>query len=320
MPSSQPDHSTLRVVFGGTPDFAAYHLQALIDNGCNIVGVYTQPDRPAGRGKKLTASPVKDIATAQDLPLFQPETLKTDAARETLRQLEPDVFVVVAYGLIVPADVLEIPRYGCINVHASLLPRWRGAAPIQRAIEAGDSHTGVTIMQMDAGLDTGDMLLKAECEIGDSDTAGTLHDKLARLGAPALLETLNAMARGDLHPERQDDRLSTYAPKITKQEARIDWSAPAQFIDRRIRAFNPFPVTFTTLHGEPLRIWVARVVSVAGDPGRVLATAETGVTVGCGQGALCITEAQLPGKRRMAIADILRGNPDLFSVGEYLDP
>jgi len=310
----------LRVIFGGTPEFAARHLQALIDARCHLVGVFTQPDRPAGRGKKLTPSPVKQLALAHGLPVFQPETLKDPEAQRQLQELDADAFVVVAYGLIVPPAVLAMPRHGCINVHASLLPRWRGAAPIQRAIEAGDGETGITIMQMDIGLDTGDMLHKVSCPISADDTGGSLHDKLANLGPAALLAALAQLAEGELRPQRQDDDLATYAAKIGKQEAAIDWSDDAGAIARKVRAFNPFPVAFTQLASGPLRVWAAAATTATGsaEPGTVVAVDADAVTVACGRGALRITEAQLPGKKHLMVADILRGTPRLFAVGQPL--
>lgn len=310
----------LRVVFAGTPDFAARHLQALIDAGHHIVGVFTQPDRPAGRGKKLAQSPVKQLAAAHGLPVFQPDTLKTADSQQLLINLQPDVMVVVAYGLLLPQAVLAIPCHGCINVHASLLPRWRGAAPIQRAIEAGDRETGVTIMQMDAGLDTGAMLSKVHCTISDHDTGGSLHDRLADIGPPALLATLHAIAAGALQAEPQDDSQSNYAPKISKQEAAIDWQQSADAIARKVRAFDPFPVAHTQVDGQPLRIWQAEPVAIdtRQAPGTVVAVDDDSVTVACGQGALVIREAQLPGKKRLPMADILRGHGALFTAGGRL--
>lgn len=320
MSSTAPDHPGLRVIFGGTPEFAAHHLRALIDARCHLVGVFTQPDRPAGRGKKLTPSPVKELALAHGLPVFQPDTLKDAEAQRQLQELDADVFVVVAYGLIVPPAVLAMPRHGCINVHASLLPRWRGAAPIQRAIEAGDDETGITIMQMDSGLDTGEMLHKVACPISPDDSGGSLHNKLADLGPAALLTVLAALAKGALQGQRQDDDLATYAAKIGKQDAAIDWRDEAAVIARKVRAFNPFPVAFTSLSSGPLRIWAATAIPSSGnaEPGTVVAVAGDAVTVACGRGALRISEAQLPGKKRLSIADILRGNPRLFAVGQPL--
>lgn len=320
MSSTAPARTGLRVIFGGTPEFAARHLQALIDDGCQIVAVFTQPDRPSGRGKKLAASPVKELALAHQLPLFQPPSLKSPEVQQQIRDLNADLFIVVAYGLMVPEAVLSTPRHGCINVHASLLPRWRGAAPIQRAIEAGDTQTGITIMQMDIGLDTGDMLAKVSCSIDPDETGGSLHDKLARIGPPALLATLDAISANALRPVKQDDSQTTYASKISKAEAGIDWHQTALAIDRKVRAFNPFPVAFTGLEGQILRIWLAEALNKtpAAAPGTVIAVDEKGIAVACGEGALLIREAQLSGKKRLPVADILRGNPHFVAAGQLL--
>ncbi len=314
----------LRLVFAGTPDFAARHLDALLGSRHHLVGVYSQPDRPAGRGKKLAASPVKALALARDIPVFQPLNFKSPEAVETLRALRPDVMVVVAYGLLLPQAVLEIPRLGCINVHASLLPRWRGAAPIQRAIEAGDSHTGVTIMQMDVGLDTGDMLVKATCPLAPAETAASLHDRLAELGTPALLEALDQLQAGSAQPQKQDDLLACYAAKLTKEEAQLDWRQPAAVLERRVRAFNPFPVAFTLREGasaeERIRVWAADVRDVKPNavPGTVLSVDSQGVEVACGEGSLRLLSIQLPGKKALPLDELLRGHPQLFESGERL--
>ena len=262
----------MRVLFAGTPDFAAAHLQALLDApDISVIGVYSQPDRPAGRGKKLTASPVKKLALEHQLPVFQPQSLKDPEQQRILSELQADIMVVVAYGLILPQAVLDAPRLGCINVHASILPRWRGAAPIQRAIEAGDSETGVTIMQMDAGLDTGAMLSISRCEIDSNETSASLHSKLEQLGAPALLHTLESLGSGLAVAVEQDDQLSCYAAKITKQEALIDWSQSAQMLDRQIRAFNPFPAAYTTLGELRIKIWQAEPTAASGlAPGQII--------------------------------------------------
>jgi len=309
------DDSGLRVVFAGTPDFAAIHLNALVEAGVNLCGVYTQPDRPAGRGKKLTPSPVKSLALQYQLPVFQPQNLKDSENQAEFAALKPDLFIVVAYGLLIPQAVLDTPTYGCINVHASLLPKWRGAAPIQRAIEAGDEETGITIMQMDKGLDTGDMLNKVTCVIDPKETGGSLHDKLAALGPPALLQTLKAIASGALNPEKQDDSLTTYARKISKAEAAIDWSQSAIAIERKIRAFNPFPIAFSTLGDKTIRLWSASSLAEnsGAPPGTILPADKTSVMVACGSGSLKIEKAQLPGKKPLAIEDIMRGNADLFA-------
>ena len=310
----------MRVLFAGTPDFAAAHLQALIDApDISVIGVYSQPDRPAGRGKKLTASPVKKLAIEYQLPVFQPQSLKDPEQQRILSELQADIMVVVAYGLILPQAVLDAPRLGCINVHASILPRWRGAAPIQRAIEAGDSETGVTIMQMDAGLDTGAMLSVSRCEIDSSETSASLHQKLEQLGAPALLHTLAALSNGLAVAVEQDDQLSCYAAKITKQEALVDWSQPAQLLDRQIRAFNPFPAAYTTLGELRIKIWQAEPTKATGlTPGQIISTDNAGLLVSCGEQSLLLTEIQLPGKSRMAVSEVLKSRGELFAPSTQL--
>ncbi|MBT5105144.1 MAG: methionyl-tRNA formyltransferase [Porticoccaceae bacterium] len=310
----------MRVLFAGTPDFAAAHLQALLDApDISVIGVYSQPDRPAGRGKKLTASPVKKLAIEYQLPVFQPQSLKDPEQQRILSELQADIMVVVAYGLILPQAVLDAPRLGCINVHASILPRWRGAAPIQRAIEAGDSGTGVTIMQMDAGLDTGAMLSVSRCEIDSSETSASLHQKLEQLGAPALLHTLAALSNGLAVAVEQDDQLSCYAAKITKQEALVDWSQPAQLLDRQIRAFNPFPAAYTTLGELRIKIWQAEPTKATGlTPGQIISTDNAGLLVSCGEQSLLLTEIQLPGKSRMAVSEVLKSRGELFAPSTQL--
>ncbi|MBT6593115.1 MAG: methionyl-tRNA formyltransferase [Porticoccaceae bacterium] len=310
----------MRVLFAGTPDFAAAHLQALLDApDISVIGVYSQPDRPAGRGKKLTASPVKKLAVEYQLPVFQPQSLKEPEQQRILSELQADIMVVVAYGLILPQAVLDAPRLGCINVHASILPRWRGAAPIQRAIEAGDSGTGVTIMQMDAGLDTGAMLSVSRCEIDSSETSASLHQKLEQLGAPALLHTLAALSNGLAVAVEQDDQLSCYAAKITKQEALVDWSQPAQLLDRQIRAFNPFPAAYTTLGELRIKIWQAEPTKATGlTPGQIISTDNAGLLVSCGEQSLLLTEIQLPGKSRMAVSEVLKSRGELFAPSTQL--
>ncbi|MDB4581334.1 methionyl-tRNA formyltransferase [Porticoccaceae bacterium] len=310
----------MRVLFAGTPDFAAAHLQALIDApGISVIGVYSQPDRPAGRGKKLTASPVKKLAVEYQLPVFQPQSLKDPEQQRILSELQADIMVVVAYGLILPQAVLDAPRLGCINVHASILPRWRGAAPIQRAIEAGDSETGVTIMQMDAGLDTGAMLSVSRCEIDSSETSASLHQKLEQLGAPALLHTLAALSNSLAVAVEQDDQLSCYAAKITKQEALVDWSQPAQLLNRQIRAFNPFPAAYTTLGELRIKIWQAEPTKATGlTPGQIISTDNAGLLVSCGEQSLLLTEIQLPGKSRMAVSEVLKSRGELFAPSTQL--
>ena len=312
--------SSLRILFAGTPDFAALHLRSLINSKHSLIGVYTQPDRPAGRGKKLTASPVKKLALEAQLPLYQPASLKDAKEQQQLAKLQADVMVVVAYGLILPQAVLDIPRLGCLNVHASLLPRWRGAAPIQRAIEAGDPQSGITIMQMDAGLDTGDMLATASCPIHGDTTAASLHDELADLGAPLLLQVLSDLQAHQQAARQQDDALATYASKIQKQEAEIDWQQDSLTLDRRIRAFNPFPVCFSTLGGERVKLWQAQpVAAAAGDQGRagtIVSADRDGITVRCGSGCLNILKLQLPGGKPLSAQQMLNARQDQFAPGQ----
>jgi len=301
----------LRIIYAGTPEFAAAALQAILDGGHQVVAVYTQPDRPAGRGRKLTASPVKQLALQHGVPVEQPPSLKDDEAQRVLAAYQADVMVVAAYGLILPRAVLSIPRYGCLNIHASLLPRWRGAAPIQRAIVAGDEETGITIMQMDAGLDTGDMLLKVHCPIAADDTGGSLHDKLAAMGAQAILTVLQQMADGELTGEKQDDSQACYAHKLTKAEACIDWSQSAQHISRQIAAFNPWPVAYTEFDSKVLRLWRANVLESAHSdkaPGTVLVEDANGIQVVTGDGVLNISCLQLPGKKPQDVKDFLNAH------------
>ena len=307
----------MRVVFAGTPEFAAVALQRLHAAGVEIPLVLTQPDRPAGRGMKLQASPVKAFAQAHGIAVAQPRGLKLDgkygedaaAAREALLAARPEVMVVAAYGLILPAWVLELPRLGCLNIHASLLPRWRGAAPIHRAIEAGDAETGITIMQMDAGLDTGDMLLEAREAIRADDSTATLHDRLAALGGRLIVEALELAACGGLHPVKQPAEGVSYAHKIEKAEAAIDWRLPAAAIERRLRAFDPFPGASGVLAGETIKVWRALPCTGSGRPGEVLSVGEAGVEVACGEGALRLTELQRAGGKRLPAAAFLSGHP-----------
>ncbi len=312
--------NTLKIIFAGTPDFAAHHLQVLLDSPHDVIAVYTQPDRPAGRGKKLLASPVKQLAQNHNIPVFQPVNFKAEQDQAALAALNADIMVVVAYGLLLPQVVLDTPRLGCINVHASLLPRWRGAAPIQRALAAGDSETGVTIMQMDIGLDTGAMLVKASCPILDYDTGGSLHDRLLTLGGPALLGALEQIASGTCKPARQDDQLSCYAAKISKEEAAIDWSDSAVQIQRNIRAFNPFPICHTDLDNERLRIYAAETESRSSTatPGTIINADKNGISVACGSGALRLTELQLPGKKAMPVDAVMNGYAQRFAPGTQL--
>lgn len=299
----------MRIVFAGTPDFAACHLQALLDTSANIVGVYTQPDRPAGRGKKLQPSAVKKIALDHNIDVFQPKNFKDQADVEQLAALEPDLLVVVAYGLLLPQSVLDIPTHGCINSHASLLPRWRGAAPIQRALEAGDEQTGVTVMQMELGLDTGPMLHKVETPIMPNDTGGSLHDRLAKLGSQAIVDVVAKFSKGAVLGEVQDDTLSTYAHKLTKQEALINWKLDAQDVVQKIRAFNPVPMCYTMLGDDRIRVLKAQVYPKAHTAmaGTVLSVNEMGIIIACGNMAVSLEQVQLPGKKPQHVADILNG-------------
>jgi methionyl-tRNA formyltransferase len=298
----------VRLIFAGTPHFAAAALQALLGAGHQVVAVLTQPDRPAGRGMQLQPSPVKQLAQQHGLPVLQPLTLKQAEIQAELAALGAEVMVVAAYGLILPQAVLDLPRHGCLNIHASLLPRWRGAAPIQRAILAGDAETGVTIMQMDAGLDTGAMLLKTHCPIETTDTAQTLHDKLAAQGAAAIVEALARL--GELTPEQQDDALATYAAKLSKAEARLDWTQEAAQLGRAVRAYQPVPGAYTEWNGAPLKLWQASVeTGRSGAPGEVLAADKSGVLVACGSGALRLEMLQRPGGKAQPAAQFLQGSP-----------
>ena len=319
----------MRVVFAGTPEFARVALDALVRAGFTVPLVLTQPDRPAGRGMKLQASAVKQAALAHGIPVAQPRSLKLDgkypddaaAARQALIDARADVMVVAAYGLILPQWVLDMPRLGCLNIHGSLLPRWRGAAPIHRAIEAGDTETGITIMQMDAGLDTGDMLLVERLQIAATDTTATLHDKLADLGARLVVEALEIAACGGFTPVRQPEEGVTYAHKIEKAEAQIDWQQDAPTLARRVRAFDPFPGVQALWAGEPLKIWGAQALpdGPAGVlPGTVLAVDDTGVRVQTGVGSLLLTELQRAGSKRLSAREFLRGHP--IAVDERLGP
>lgn len=324
----------LRVVFAGTPAFAARALEALLASDHEVVGVLSQPDRPAGRGRKLTASPVKELALVHALPVLQPVSLRDTDAVEAVAALQPDVIVVAAYGLILPTDVLTLPQLGCVNIHASLLPRWRGAAPIQRAILSGDSTTGITIMRMDRGLDTGDMISTYPLPIGAEDTSASLHDRLAVLGGESLVESLSPYCRGELVPEPQPETGVNYADKLHKQEAPLDFSLPAAMLDRQIRAFNPWPVAETRLGGERIRVWRSRLPAAATEPqsgsgsgsvsdvvrapagaGTVLSISGDTVEVDTGDGTLVLLEAQRDGGKRMSAGALLRS---LDAVGKRL--
>ncbi len=299
----------MRLIFAGTPEFAAAALQALIAAGHEIPLVLTQPDRPAGRGMKLKMSPVKELALAHGLPVAQPENLKSEESRQRIRAAKAELMVVAAYGLILPQAVLDMPRLGCVNIHASLLPRWRGAAPIHRAIEAGDAETGITLMRMDKGLDTGAMLSRAALPILDTDTTGSLHDRLAELGAREIVALLPELEAGRVQATPQDDALATYAAKIGKDDARLDWSLSARELDRRIRAFNPFPGAHALLDGAPLKIWRARLADGQGEPGRILSVDRQSLGVACGTGSLDITEVQKAGGKRLPVEAFLAGHP-----------
>ncbi len=296
----------MKLIFAGTPDFAAQSLNAIVAAGHRVELVLTQPDRPSGRGMTLRSSPVKEAAEASGIDVFQPLTLKDPAAQERVRAVQADAMIVAAYGLILPQAVLDMPRFGCINIHASLLPRWRGAAPIQRAILAGDAESGVCIMQMDAGLDTGPVLLSGRVPISAEDTAGILHDKLAELGARLVVDTL-ARLPIDAVPQSEDGL--TYAAKIDKAEAQLDWRLPAVQLERQIRAFNPFPGALGTLDGVAVKVWRAELVTAAATPGTILSVERKGIIVACGDGGLRLTELQKAGGKRLPAAQFLAGNP-----------
>lgn len=310
----------MRLLFAGTPDFAATSLAALLDSPHQLLGVYTQPDRKAGRGRKLRPSPVKQLAIEHRLPVFQPITLKDPDAQLHLAGLRADLMVVVAYGLLLPQAVLDAPRFGCVNVHASLLPRWRGAAPIQHAILAGDRQTGVSIMQMDAGLDTGPVLQQVATPIGPADTGAGLHDRLAALGADALIDTLQAIDDGRARAVLQTDALATYAAKLDKQQAWLDWTRPAVELDRQVRAFNSWPVAQTRFGGDTLRVWQATPEDdrPSASPGTVLHCATDGLVVACGEGALRITRLQRPGGKPLAVGDWLNAGKRQLQPGDRL--
>jgi len=299
----------LKIIYAGTPDFAVPALQALIDSPHDVVAVYTQPDRPAGRGRKVKFGPVKQLAVDADIRVEQPLSLKDADAQDVLARFNADVMVVAAYGLILPQTILDLPKYGCLNIHGSLLPRWRGAAPIHRAIQAGDIETGVTIMQMAAGLDTGDMLLKTVCPIGSQDTGQTIHDKLAHDGADALIQVLDLLQKDKLTSEVQNEALTTYAHKLNKAEAEIDWTKSAKQIDLTIRAFNPWPVAFTLYKGKPLRLFMSKLEDVDSkeSAGTVISESPEGICVATGDGVVSFSRLQLPGKKAMDVRDFLNG-------------
>ena len=310
----------LRVVFAGTPQFAASHLNELLVSQHEIVAVYTQPDRPAGRGKQLAASPVKALAQEHSIPVLQPPSLGTPEAVSTLRALKPDVMIVVAYGLLLPKTILEVPVMGCINVHASLLPRWRGAAPIHRAIEAGDSETGVSIMRMDEGLDTGAVLKMAKTKISTSHTTGTLTEDLEILGAKTLISTLNSLPTMIAGAVDQPGDGVTYAHKISKADAMIDWSQSSASISRKIRALNPAPGCFTLLDDQRIKVWDAAITSGKREPseapGTIISLTKQGLDVATGDGLVSLTRLQLPNKKALSVADIINGSPEYLAPGK----
>ncbi|WP_028864949.1 methionyl-tRNA formyltransferase [Psychromonas aquimarina] len=310
----------LNIIFAGTPDFAAKHLSALLESEHNVIAVYTQPDRPAGRGKKLSASAVKELAVEKNIPVYQPVNFKEEGSLEQLDVLNADIMIVVAYGLLLPKAVLETPRLGCLNVHGSLLPRWRGAAPIQRSIWAGDSETGVTIMQMNEGLDTGDMLSKVSCPICVDETSASLYDKLAQQAPQVLVDTVNQLVKGELSAEVQDESLANYAKKLSKAEALINWSDDAEFIERCIRAFNPWPMSYFELQGKPVKVHKASLIDGCSDKaaGTILSADKNGIQVNTGSGILNLEVIQLSGKKAMPVQDILNSRRELFAVDTNL--
>ncbi len=310
-------NQSLRIVFAGTPDFAARHLAALLSSEHEVVAVYTQPDRPAGRGKKLTASPVKHIALEHNIPLYQPENFKSPEAKQQLTLLNADIMIVVAYGLLLPEDVLNTPRLGCINVHGSILPRWRGAAPIQRSIWAGDTETGVTIMQMDVGLDTGDMLEIATMPIENDDTSASMYEKLAGLGPKALINCLDNIAKRNINPVKQDDKQANYAKKLSKEESKIDWNDDAAFIERCIRAFNPWPISYFSAADNNIKVWKARIEPEQKKqaPGTILQADKNGIYIATGKDILVLEQVQVPGKKAMPVQDVLNARKDWFTIG-----
>ena len=309
----------LKIIFAGTPDFAARHLDALLASEHQVTGVFTQPDRPAGRGNKLTPGPVKVLAQTHGIPVFQPKSLRPEENQQLVADLQADIMVVVAYGLILPQAVLSMPRLGCVNVHGSLLPRWRGAAPIQRALWAGDSETGVTNMQMDAGLDKGDMLLKFNCPIGPDDTSASLYNRLAELGPQGLLQTLTMLATNRAQPEVQDNALATYAEKLSKKEARLDWTLPAAQLERCIRAFNPWPVSYFLIDDQPVKVWQATVIPHQDkQPGEILHADKQGIQIATADGVLNLLSLQPAGKKPMSAQDLLNSRREWFTPGTVL--
>ncbi|MGF7434046.1 methionyl-tRNA formyltransferase [Pasteurella bettyae] len=315
----------LKIIFAGTPDFAARHLQALLDSHHEVIAVYTQSDKPAGRGKKLQASAVKQLAEQYHIAVYQPKSLRKQEAQAELAALQADIMVVVAYGLILPKAVLAMPRLGCLNVHGSLLPRWRGAAPIQRSIWAGDSQTGVTIMQMDEGLDTGDMLHKVYCDISKDETSTSLYNKLAELAPNALINVLDGLETGKFPAEKQDDAQSNYADKLSKEEAKLDWNLSAEQLERCIRAFNPWPMSYFSTtdaqgHSQTLKVYQASILPHVEKPaGTILQADKTGIQITTAEGVLNLLQLQPAGKKPMSVQDLLNGRADWFPVGKVLE-
>lgn len=310
--------SPLKIIFAGTPEFAAIALEALSLTRHEIVAVYTQPDRASGRGLKFSHSPVKETAFKLNVPIFQPESLKVESEHQQLRKFNADVMVVAAYGLILPKEVLAIPRYGCLNIHGSILPRWRGAAPVHRAIIAGDKISGVTIMQMDVGLDTGDMLVKHQYALTPNETSQTLHDRLAKMGAEAIVEAIDLLAEGKLNPEKQNDAETTYAKKITKEEAHIDWNETAEQIERKVRAFTPWPIAFTVWQENTLRIGAAEVIeaNTRHTPGTIIQVSREGVDVATAKDTLRLLKLQLPGGKMISVSDFYNAHRERMKAGE----
>ena len=315
---------SLNIIFAGTPDFAAQHLQAILNSQHNVIAVYTQPDKPAGRGKKLQASSVKQLAEQNNIPVYQPKSLRKEEEQSELKALNADVMVVVAYGLILPKAVLDAPRLGCLNVHGSILPRWRGAAPIQRSIWAGDAQTGVTIMQMDEGLDTGDMLHKVYCDILPNETSASLYNKLAELAPSALIDVLDNLENGKFIAEKQDDSQSNYAEKLSKEEAQLDWSLPAIQLERNIRAFNPWPIAYFSTedkdgNAQTLKVYQAEVLSHQDKPaGTILSADKNGIQIATVDGVLNLLQLQPAGKKPMFAQDLLNGRAEWFTIGKVL--
>lgn len=310
----------MKIIFAGTPEFSVAALEALVKSSHEVIAVYTQPDKQSGRGLKVTPSPVKEFALQHQLPIYQPASLKLESEQKILADLQADAMVVSAYGLLLPAAVLNTPRFGCINIHPSLLPRWRGAAPIQRTVYAGDKVSGVTIMQMDVGLDTGPMLLQREYTLTPDETSQSLHDKLAVMGADLLIETLALLEQGKLEPIVQDNALATYANKISKEEALIDWVQPAIELEQEIRAFNPWPIAYTSWQGQNLRIWEAKAISPSSsaEPRTIIAASREGIDIATGAGVLRILKLQLPGGKIISAGDFYNAKRELLIVGQHL--